>query len=122
MTKKYTRLSFLFGFLSFLAFFGPIAFFCVQALINSDLVTEKITITMSLLIIIILSLVAVVNKVAMRSRIWIFVIALYIVLDTLIVPFLVIACCQIADELIFTPLHKRYKTLKIINREIDKRS
>lgn len=33
----------------------------------------------------------------------------------------ILAITTILDELVFTPLHKKYKNLYIINREIDKR-
>ena len=57
----------------------------------------------------------------MRSTIWILLLGIYICLDNIMPVLLTIAIGTITDELILTPLHKKYKQLAIINSEIDKR-
>ena len=71
--------------------------------------------------VIIMSIVAAVNKIALRSRVWILLIGLWICLDNFMLPIIVIACTQIADEIIFTPLHNYFKTRLVINKQIDGR-
>lgn len=121
MTKKYSRLSKLFAFLSFLLMVGPLASFTISAFITSTVITEKVMLTMTLFIVLIMSLVAWFNKITLRSRVWVIIIGLYFILDSFIAPLLIIGSCQIVDEWFISPIHKHYKNLYIINKEIDKR-
>ena len=100
---------------------GPALFFTAQAFIAGTAVASKIALSSTVLIVVILSIVAAANKIAMRSRLWILLIGLFICLDSVIVIVLTIGICQILDELIFTPLKNYYKTKYTINKEIDKR-
>lgn len=122
ITKKYRKLSFLFGLLSFCALVGPIAYYAIEAFVGGSLAIEKVALAGSVLVVLIMTAVAAVNKIAMKSRIWILLFALFLCLDNFLVPLIVIGSCQIADELILTPLHKHFKTKASINTEIDKRS
>ena len=121
MTNKYKKLYILFAILSLLCFIGPALFFTAQAFIAGTAVASKIALSSTVLIVVILSIVAAANKIAMRSRLWILLIGLFICLDSVIVIVLTIGICQILDELIFTPLKNYYKTKYTINKEIDKR-
>lgn len=121
MTNKYKKLYILFAILSLLCFMGPALFFTAQAFIAGTAVASKIALSSTVLIVVILSIVAAANKIAMRSRLWILLIGLFICLDSVIVIVLTIGICQILDELIFTPLKNYYKTKYTINKEIDKR-
>lgn len=100
---------------------APITVYVVRAIINSTLVHEKLALSMTVLVVIILTIVSLVNKVALRSRLWILLIGIYICLDNFINPLIVFAACQILDELIVTPLKKHYKTRLTISKEIDRR-
>lgn len=121
MTKRYHRLSILFSTLSLLLNIAPLATYAIIAMVESDLVTEKIALCMTVLIVGILTAVSLVNKVAMRSRIWIIFLGLYGALDYIMVPLVIVACCQVLDELLVQPLSKRFKQKYSINRELDKR-
>lgn len=121
-TKKNKRWYNLFTILSFMAFFGPITFYSAQALFTATLTTQKIALCSTVMIVVILTLVSLVNKTMMRSRIWIIVIALWACLDSFLQPLLIIAITQVVDELILTPLKKYFKARYIINKEIDRRS
>ena len=120
-TAKYKRLSVLFAILSLLCFAGPILYFTIAAFMGAALLSEKIALASTLTIALILTLVAVINKCAMRCRIWIILIGLYVCLDTIMTPLIIIGSCQIADELCFAPLHSYFKSKYSINKEIDKR-
>ena len=121
MTKRYHRLSILFSTLSLLLNIAPLATYAIIAMVESDLVTEKIALCMTVLIVGILTAVSLVNKVAMRSRIWIIFLGLYGALDYIMVPLVIVACCQVLDELLVQPLSKRFKQKYSINKELDKR-
>lgn len=120
-TRKYRKLSFLFGTISVLLNIAPFTIYAFIALVDSALIYQKIALSMTVLVVAILSLVALVNKVAMKSRLWIILVGIYVCLGEIITPLIIIAVCQVLDELIISPLHKNFKNKKIINKEIDKR-
>lgn len=120
-TKRNGTLYLLFAFLSFALWFAPIATFTLIAILEGTLLYQKVSLAVTLFIVIIMTLVAVVNKVVMRSRLWIILIGVYICLHNIMTPLFVFAVCQIADELIVCPLKKRYKRKYQINKEIDGR-
>jgi len=120
-TRKYRKLSFLFGSISVLLNIAPFTIYAFIALVDSALIYQKIALSMTVLVVAILSLVALVNKVAMKSRLWIILVGIYVCLGEIITPLIIIAVCQVLDELIVSPLHKNFKNKKIINKEIDKR-
>ena len=60
-------------------------------------------------------------KLHLRSAIWLLVLGVYICLQNIQTLLIMVAVCTILDEIVFTPLHKKYKNLYIINKEIDKR-
>lgn len=121
MTKKYKTLAVIFTILSVLCFIGPVGYFIVAGFISSTLVVEKVALSLTVVIVIILSLVALINKCALRSRIWILLIGLYICLDNIMIPLIIIAVCQVLDELVLSPLAKHFRSKFSINKEIDKR-
>lgn len=121
MTAKYTRLWILFLIATILCNIGPLAYYSAKALIVSDLVYEKVALAGTVFVVLILSCIALVNKVALRSRLWIILIGLWCCLDNFIEPLIVIACCQTLDELIITPLRIHFKTKLTIHKELDKR-
>ena len=121
MTRRCRNLYILFKFLSIAAFLVPIAYFIITAYISSDLITEKVTLTGTIVMVLILSAISLINKKVLRSKIWILLIGLYLVLDSLLLPVIIIGGCQILDELILEPLKEHYKAKYIINKEIDRR-
>lgn len=120
-TRKYRKLSFLFGSISILLNIAPFTIYAFIALVDSALIYQKIALSMTVLVVAILSLVALVNKVAMKSRLWIVLVGIYVCLGEIITPLIIIAVCQVLDELIVAPLHNSYRNKKNINKEIDKR-
>lgn len=121
-TKHYRTLKNVFSIFSIACFALTPIYFTIQALIQGTLAVEKIALVSTVLVVLILSAVSVVNKVALRSRMWILLIGLWMCLDNFITPLLFIAITQILDELVFSPLKAKYKHLYVINREIDKRN
>lgn len=121
MTRLYRRLYHLFKALSIFAMILPPLYFICDAYLNSTLVKDKVTLTCTIVMVLILSAITIINKKAMRSKVWILLLGLYLVLDSLIWPVILIGGGQILDELIFEPCKQHYKQLYIINKEIDKR-
>lgn len=76
---------------------------------------------MTVLIVVILTIVSIVNKVAIKSRLWIVLIGIYVCLNYIMTPLIIIAVCQVIDELIVSPLKSSFKTKLTINKQIDGR-
>lgn len=121
MTKKYRRLFWLFTILSLLLNIAAPAYYIFDGLLGDGIIVEKVALSASVFIVIMLSAVAYVNKTTMRSRIWILLLGLYVCLDTILTPLLIIAITQILDEWIINPLAKSYRNKLTINKQIDKR-
>ena len=108
------------GILSFLCSFGPLIVFTVMGLVQGDN-KDKIVLTMTLMGAIGVAAFAALRKVNMRSVTYILMIGLWVALDRLLPFILTVAICTIFDELVFTPLHKRWKEDYHTHKQIDKR-
>lgn len=120
MTKKYKRASACFWWLSTLSLAVPIMIYIIKALASgTDL--QKVTLFSTVMISIVLAIINAMMKIHMRSIIWILVLGIYTCLGNIQNMLIVIAVATIFDECFFSPMHKKYKELYHINREIDKR-
>lgn len=122
MTKKTKLLAIVFSVFSVLLNIGPLAVYTILGLVNSTLVYQKVALSMTVFIVAILTVIAIANKVAMKSRIWVILLGLYFCLHSITTPLIIIAVCQVVDELIVSPLAKHYRQRYRINKEIDLRS
>lgn len=125
MTSKVTkncRLAYwIFFAISLLLNVCPLAVYVIKALAGPGLTHQKVALTMTVFVVLILSIISWANKLVLRSKIWVVVIALYFILDRFATPIIVLACCQVVDELLVCPLKSHYKTKLTINKELDKR-
>ena len=121
MTKKYRRLYWLFFTLSLLFNFGPLIGYTIKALVKAELTHQKVALCLTVFIVLIMTAICVFNKTVLKSRLWILLIGLYICLDYIMTPLIIIACCQVVDELIVCPLKNNFKTKLTIHKEMDKR-
>jgi hypothetical protein len=120
MTRKYKILSGLFAVLATLCLIAPVGYYTVYAFIAGQ-VAQKFTLGMLCITALILTAFNAINKAHLRCPIFIILLGVYIALSEITVMLVILAITTILDELVFTPLHKKYKNLYIINREIDKR-
>lgn len=120
-TKKFKKWYVVCLILSLLAWVVPPAYYVISAFIGSTLLVEKVALGLTVLIVAIMTMVAMVNKLVLRSRIWIILIGLWIALDSFITPLVIIASAQILDELVLCPLKGYFKSRYTINKEIDLR-
>ena len=121
MTKKYARAQFLLALMSVLLNIGPFAYYVIEGLLSDSLVAEKVGLVGTVFAVAIMTIVSLVNKRALRSRLWILLVGLYMTLDNILTPLIIVAVCQILDELIISPLAKLYRAKKLIHKEMDKR-
>ena len=121
MTKKFKRKYIAATILSFLLNVCPLLVFTIIAFISSTAIVHKVTLSMTLLIVLLFTAVTFINKTVFRSKLWILLIGLWLCLDNILTPLIVFAACQIIDELIVTPIKNYYKERYRINKEIDTR-
>lgn len=120
VTKKYSRLSALFFWLSILVTLLPVLVYTGMAFYYGE-VTEKITLGITLTVAVILVVVNMVFKYHIRSSIWIIILGVYFCMDNILPLLFMVAAGTILDEFLFQPLHRSYKNKAKINKEIDKR-
>ena len=121
MTKKLKRKYIIATILSFLLNVCPLLVFTIIAFISGTAIVHKVTLSMTLLIVLIFTAITFFNKTVFRSKLWILLIGLWLCLDNILTPLIVFAACQVIDELIVTPLKNYYKNKYRINKEIDTR-
>lgn len=119
-TKKYKRLALIMGLISILLLICPIGYYTTMAFIAGTVV-EKVSLGALATLAVIMVAINALLKLHLRSPLWIMLVGVYLVLDYILPLILIIAITTIADELIFTPLRKRFKNKALINGEIDKR-
>lgn len=120
-TKKMRLASIFLTLASILLSVGPLIVYLVLGYTEAQSTVGQITLTAMLGVSVILSLVCLINKYSPRCRMWLILIGLYLCLDNFIGCILILAITQCVDELIVSPMAKRYRELYRTNREIDKR-
>ena len=120
MTKTYRFKKNICLFFSLLCSIGPLLVFIGMALVQSE-GKEKLVLSMTLIAAIMIALISFMRKIHLRSTIYIIILGLYFCLDNLIPFILCIAICTLLDEILFTPLYKRFKEDYHTHKQIDKR-
>ena len=120
MTAHYKKLSLIFAILSALCLFGPIIAYFIGAFVFGD-ATQKLTLGAVFTVALILFVVNIIMKSHLRSVIWVLLLGVFSVFSHYVTIVVVFAITTFLEELIFSPLHRYYKSKARINREIDKR-
>lgn len=120
-TKKNQVWYVILSILSVMLWLAPIGIFGFLAIMEGTLLFQKVSLAVTFFVTIIMTLVNLTTKMAMRSRLWILLIGLYICLQNIMTPIIVFAVCQILDELVVSPLKAYFKSKYRINKEIDGR-
>ena len=120
MTKNLKFKKNLFFCLSALCSFGPLIVYVIIGLIQGEWV-GKFVLTMTAIASIGLAVFQTMQKLQLKSITYIVLIGLWVALDRVLTCIIIIAVCTILDELVFTPLYKRYKEDYHTNLQIDKR-
>ena len=69
----------------------------------------------------ILVAINVIMKLSLRCIPWVILIGIYIALKEITLLLIIMAITTVVDEVVLTPLAKRYREKLVINKEIDKR-
>lgn len=120
-TKKYKSLYIIFTILSIASTILPLLIYIIKGYVESEITVEKVTLTCTLLLALILTIVNVLFKYKLRSIIWILLLGIYICIDNILTLIIMIGVLTILDEFIFTPLKESFKNKYVINKEMDKR-
>lgn len=121
MTSKYKKIWLISAFLSLLVNVFPVLWFFIEGMVQGHTTTQKVGLSVSLMIVIILTCYNLITKVAMRCRIWLIMVGLYLALNNFLTALIIITACQCLDELVLAPIAKHYHNLYTVNKEIDKR-
>lgn len=120
MTRRYKFIKNYLALLSVICTCFPIIFYTIRAFVEGTNI-QKVSLGLLTTAAIILTLVNILFKMHLRSTMWLALIGISTCLQDITALLIMIAVTTILDELIITPLRKKYKNLYIINREIDKR-
>ena len=120
-TKRNKILYWIFNILSFIVLIVPVVVYVIKGYIEADLTVEKVGLTCTIMISIILVAINFIFKYHIRSTLWILLLGVYICLDNILLMIILIAVGTILDEFLLTPLKKSFKNKYTINKEIDKR-
>lgn len=120
MTKRYKGLSTLFYILAMLCFIVPLAVFGVIAY-NSY--AEHKSLLICGVLALVLFLIDLFRHGKYRMATWVLLSGLVTCasIEMVQIAILVTTCGVFLDDIVFSPLHRHYKQLYTINREIDKR-
>lgn len=123
ITKSVKTKKNILGVISFLLNVGPLLGVLIYCFASGEIKTKEGGIALGLVFVftLFISVVNVACKWHLRTPLWIMIFALIFIVSNLMVILFIIGGCTIIDELIISPLHKRYKEKYKINREIDKR-
>lgn len=120
-TKKYKTLYIIFTALSILATVLPLSIYIIKGYAEADVVSEKVCLTCTILLTLILTIMNIIFKYKLRSIIWILLLGIYVCIENILALIILIAILSILDEFIFTPLKNSFKNKYVINKEMDKR-
>lgn len=98
---------------------GPLVIFSILAVCSLETPAEAVKVSAFFLMSIALSIVSVVRHKMSRSSLWLLLIAVYFALDYILVPLVVIAACQVADELFVRPIRDRLKEKYYNGKDIE---
>lgn len=120
MTEKYRKKAKFYSFLSFFIAVVPILIYVVIGFMQGT-IGQKITLGMCLVAVIILVILNLLFKHMPRCGVWIILAGLAYACNSIVPLLLIMAITTALDELVLSPLAKKYKNLYTINKEIDKR-
>ena len=122
VTKKYTRLIYIFFWLGVLLTFLPLLIFGVICCMKGTIdITNKLKLGVCFVTALMLTVMGIKSKYNCRSITYLLLFGCYYVIQDIKWVIFVAGICCILDEFVCRPLHKRYREKSVINKEIDKR-
>lgn len=122
ITKRYTRLRYIFFWLGVFLTFLPLIIFGFKGCMDNTIALEnKLKLSLCFVSALSLTIMGIKSKYNCRSITYLLLFGCYFVCKKIEVVVLVCAICCILDEFLARPLHRYYYKKSIINKEIDKR-
>ncbi len=101
--------------------FIPLIVFVIMGFVKGE-PKEKLTLGFTIVIALALTATMLLMKAHLKRTVfWVLLLGVVCCLNKLQYMFIVMAICNILDEIIITPLHNGYKTKLKTNKEIDRR-
>lgn len=120
-TKKKRVASRITGLISFLLNVVPVIVFVIIGFIQGG-VKQKVSLSFLGVAALVLGFLMLLFKANLkRTLFWIMMIGIYICLDKMQSVIITLAVCNVLDEVIISPLHKKFASEYKTNKEIDKR-
>lgn len=105
------------SFLSFLLTVGPLIVFCLIGLCNGSVhVGNKLFLTMTVIVAIMLTIINLIKKYNLRSPIFLILLGLYVILDNCIPVLVTVSVGVIIDEFFISPYVTKLKQ-RILTRD-----
>lgn len=120
VTKKYRKGYWTCKILSWCITLLPMLIFVIWGFVEGT-PHRKMALGGLMVIAIVLVVINILMKLSLRCVPWIMLLGIYICLQEITVLLIIMAVTTVVDELILTPLEKRFREKLVINKEIDKR-
>ena len=122
-TKKTRRLYWTFRGLDLACMLAPIVIYAIVALFhNETLVSGRMALSASFVIVILLTILNAVAKLRLRCPVWIFMLGLYVAVKEKLLPLIIIlAVMSILSDFILSPLANKYARKLEASKTIDER-
>lgn len=120
VTKKYRKSYWTCKTLSWCITLLPMLIFVIWGFVEGT-PHRKMALGGLMVIAIVLVVINILMKLSLRCVPWIMLLGIYICLQEITVLLIIMAVTTVVDELILTPLEKRFREKLVINKEIDKR-
>ena len=120
VTKKYRKSYWTCKILSWCITLLPMLIFVIWGFVEGT-PHRKMALGGLMVVAIVLVVINILMKLSLRCVPWIMLLGVYICLQEITVLLIIMAVTTVVDELILTPLEKRFREKLVINKEIDKR-
>ena len=119
-TKKYRIRMWACKISSWVITFLPLLIFSIWGFVEGT-PHRKLALGGLIVVAAILVAINVIMKLSLRCIPWVILIGIYIALKEITLLLIIMAITTVVDEVVLTPLAKRYREKLVINKEIDKR-
>lgn len=120
ITKKYKRNYWLTTVISWVITLVPLLVFVIWGFIEGT-PHRKLALGGLIVVAAVMVVINIIMKLSLRSIPWIVLIGIYICLKEITILLIIMAITTVVDEVVLTPLSKKFKQKLTINKEIDKR-
>ena len=119
-TKRFKITYIITSIISFLLMVGPLTFYSIKAFLTTGVMQNKFVLSSMILVVIILTVLCALREYKPRSTMWLILVGLWAVLDSLGGIIIAFTITQVLDEFLVSPIKKYSKRIYSIRREQEK--